>query len=80
MASVVIGTQIVSLGGQSQGAVVRALIPPVVIGTQIVSLGGQSQAKGGTLGFPAGCDWHSNCIFRWSITGWGLISCAGLRL
>ena len=41
----------------------------VMIGTQIVSLGGQSQASTRMASRLFSCDWHSNCIFRWSITG-----------
>ena len=47
----------------------RKKIRGVVIGTQIVSLGGQSQDMDLSGVINAGCDWHSNCIFRWSITG-----------
>ena len=69
MSGVVIGTQIVSLGGQSQVRPRRITGTGVVIGTQIVSLGGQSQGRTRRTRRRSSCDWHSNCIFRWSITG-----------
>ena len=72
MLLVVIGTQIVSLGGQSQVFGHSLQTSMVVIGTQIVSLGGQSQGPVTFPAYPQSCDWHSNCIFRWSITGVGL--------